>query len=303
MAAVDRCRSCTAVLQQVQEADVAAGQRGVHMFVLSKAMDTMKKKAAREGGSAADREAVGQLLQLATERFGQFTARALGAFVRCAAAFPGVLHPQQLRAWQAALQRHKPLNASAHDVSNMLLSLGTLAESDGRLAAVVSRPLAAQLLQHAVGLAAHGELSLLQDIGNTLYGAALLGLQPSAAQTQQLFSAVQQALEQPPHKDDHKAVNQVLLACAQLSDVPVAAGEAPTPDQDPFRRYYRGAALVDALLQRALSTGLDARAAPLLVYACGRLQHMPPRDAWVAMLAGGCLFMRCTAALVKSCEH
>ncbi len=289
MAALDSCRSCAAVLQQVQEADVAAGQRGVHIFVVSKALDTMKKKAAREGGSAADREAVGRLLKLATERFGQFKPRQLAAFVCCAAAFPGTLQPQQLRAWQAAVRRHKPLDASAQDVSNMLLALGTLAESDGQLAAVVSQPLAAQLLQHAVGLAARGELGSLQSVGNTLYGAALLGLQPSSAQMQQLFSAVQQALDKPPNRNDHKAVTQVLLACAQLSNIETLAGETPIPAKDPFQRNYPGDRLVDALLHRAISSGLDAQAASQLVYACGRVLHMPPRDAWAGLFAGGCL--------------
>ncbi|KAI7835930.1 hypothetical protein COHA_010191 [Chlorella ohadii] len=289
MAALDSSGSCAAVLRQVQEADAAAGQQGVHVYVLSKALDTMKKKAACEGSSAADREAVGQLLQLTTERLGQFKPRQLAAFVRCAAAFPGVLQPQQLGTWQAELRQHKPLDASAHGVSNMLLAMGTLAESDQRLAAVVSQPLAAQLLQHAVGLATAGKLAPLQSVSNTLYGAALLGLRPSAAQMQQLFSAVQQALEQPTHWDDHKAVNQILLACAQLSDVETSVGDAPTPDQNPFHRYYPGTRLVDALLHRAITSELDARTAPMLVYACGCLLHMPSQDAWEELLAGGCL--------------
>ncbi len=273
----------------MQEADAAAEQQGVHVYVLSKALDTMKKKAAHEGGSAADREAVRQLLQLASGRLGHCKPRELVAFVRCAAAFPGVLQPHQLQAWQAALQLHSLSDAAAQSVSNMLLALGTLAESDEQLAAVVTQPLALRLLQHSVELAARGELSLLQDIGNTLYGAALLGLQPSTAQVQQLFSAVQQSLEQRPGPNEHINVNQILLACAQLSGVQTPVGEAPTPDQDPFHRYYPGARLVDVLLQRAIGSGLDARAAPLLVYACGCLLQMPPRDAWVGLLAGECL--------------
>ena len=287
MDALDSCASCSKVLQVVLQADAAAGQQGVHIYVLSNALNTMKKKAACKDGSAADRRAVEQLLQLATQRLGSFGIRALTAFVRCAAAFPGLLQPQQLRAWQAALQQHKPVDIPAQNVSNMLLALGTLAQSDGQFSAVVSQPLAERLLQHAVALAAGGKLALLQDVSNTLYGAALLGLQPSAAQMQRLFSAVQQALEQPLRSDDHKAVTQILLACAQLCGLQSTPGAAPTPAEDPFLRCYPGAALVDALLERAVRSPLGKQAASQIVKACGRLLHMPSPEHWAALLAGG----------------
>ena len=271
MAAMDSCATCSEVLQVVLQADAAAGQRGVHICVLSKALDTMKRRVACEDGSAADRRALRQLLRLAAERLADCKPRELSAFVRCAAAFPGVLLPQQMRDWQAALQQHKSLKASAQDVSNMLLALGTLAQSDGQLAAAVSQPLAEQLLQRAVVLASHGELALLQDVSNTLYGAALLGLQPRAAQMQQLFSAAEQGLEQPARPNDHVNVTQILLACAQWMVVETLAGEAcfacqcwcaPAPAEDPFHRCYPGAALVDALLERAAAcAALNAHSA------------------------------------------
>ena len=288
MDALDSCASCSEVLQVVLEADAAAGQQGVHMFVLSKALDTMKKKAACDGGSATDRRAVEQLLRLAAGRLSGFSIRTLTAFVRCAAAFPGLLQPQQLRAWQAALQQHKPIDVPAQNVSNMLLALGTLAQSDGQLAAVASQPLAERLLQHAVRLASRGELQPLQPIGNTLYGLALLGLQPRAAQMQQLFSAVEQALEQPLRSDDYVNVTQILLACAQWMNIETPAGEAPAPTENPFHRYYPGAVLVDALLSRAAAcAALNVHSASQIVNACGRLLHMPTPEHWALLLAGG----------------
>ncbi|PRW39339.1 hypothetical protein C2E21_7007 [Chlorella sorokiniana] len=177
------------------------------------------------------------------------------------------------------------LAADAADVSNMLLALGTLAESDSQLAAVVSQHATTQLLQHAVALAGRGELAPLQPIANTFYGAALLGLQPSAVQVQQLFSAVQHALEQPPGPGDCMNVTQVLLACAELSDVQVPAGGNLTPDANPFLRYYPGARLVDALLHRATCAPLGEQAASHTVNACGRLLHVPSAEDWAALLA------------------
>jgi hypothetical protein len=152
---------------------------------------------------------------------------------------------------------------------------------------VVSQPLAAQLLQHALALAARGELGPLQHVANTLYGAALLGLQPSAAQMQQLLSAVQQALDQPPRPGDCTNVTQVLLACAELSSMQAPAGDKPTPGEDPFHRYYPGAGLVDTLLHRATCAALGTQEASQIVNACGRLQHVPAPEHWAALLAGG----------------
>lgn len=287
MDALHRCRTCFEVLQRVLETDEAAGQQRVHIHVLSKALDTMKQKAKHAGGSEPDRQAVGQLLQLAVERFSGFQTRQLVAFMRCAAAFPTLLQPAQLRAWQAALRQCSLQDASAQDVSNIMLALGTLAESDSQLAAVISQPLATRLLQHAVQLAKCGKLSTLQHVGNTVYGAALLGLQPSAAQMRQLSDETQQALQQPPRKDDYTAVTQILLACADWCNPQVLAGAAPTPAENPFMRYYPGAHLVDTLLHRATRSALNTHAATMLVNACGRVLHMPAPEEWAALMAGG----------------
>lgn len=109
-------------------------------------------------------------------------ARSQTAYIRCAAAFKGLLAPAGLEAWQAARGRPGMVaRLDAQGASNSLLAWGTLAASDPQLAAAVDRQLAAQLLRHAVS-GISGEALSPRHAANVLYGAALLELRPSAAQ-------------------------------------------------------------------------------------------------------------------------
>lgn len=278
--------SCADVWQLVQQFDkeaAAAGRGGVHNHVLSNALDTMKKKWACDGGSAADREAVAKLLQLGVERLGEFDPRAFTPFIRCAAAVKGLLQPEQLAAWQAVLQPSIVQQLEGQDVSNTLLSPDTLAEADRRLAPAVGAQLKGQLLKRAVQLATRGELAGLQDASNCLYGAALLpGRPPTAAQAEALLGAVQRAVERqpPPGARMYINVTQVLLACAKLADVQAEPGAAPAPGQDPFFLSYPDSShpgLTDKLLRLAAfcKPPLDAYAASQIVGACGALPTCP----------------------------
>lgn len=98
---------------------------------------------------------------------------------------------------------------------------------------------------------------------------------------------MEQGLEQPACPNDHVNVTHLLLACAQWMVVETLAGEAPAPAEDPFHRCYPGAALVDALLERAAAcAALNAQSASQTANACGRLLHTPSPEHWAALLAG-----------------
>ncbi|KAL4422491.1 hypothetical protein ABPG75_008688 [Micractinium tetrahymenae] len=95
----------------------------------------MVRLASRAGDSPKDWAAVAQLLGLAAGRLETCNAQTLVAFVCCAAAFKGLLQPEQLAAWQEAVVSSGALqDMTSAGVSNALLSLGTLARSDEQLA-------------------------------------------------------------------------------------------------------------------------------------------------------------------------
>ncbi|KAL4422459.1 hypothetical protein ABPG75_008656 [Micractinium tetrahymenae] len=103
----------------------------------------MVQLAAYEGGTKDDRAAMAQLLQLAAARFGNLNAWALVAFIRCAAAFKGLLQPQQLADWQDAVQSGGAVpEMTEQGISNVLLALGALADADEQLAQQIDKKLA-----------------------------------------------------------------------------------------------------------------------------------------------------------------
>ena len=173
------------------------------------------RKAAGQETAPADRAAAQQLLDLALGRLGALRARELVAFIRFAAAFKAQapLAPAGLHAWQAALGRPGVIQGlNAQNASNSLLSLGTLADADTALAAAVDRPLARRLLQRAARVVG-GKGDEPRHVANALYGAALLGLQPTEQEVDALFGGVEthldgmapEALVQASRLSDEKA--------------------------------------------------------------------------------------------------
>jgi hypothetical protein len=222
-----------------------------------------------------------------------------GAWRRSCRGFQGNLQPASLAAWQAALlQTGMVEELDPQQVSNVLLSLGTLADSDLQLAAAVHRPLAEQLLQHAVDVLSGKNDNDPRDVGNALYGTALLGLQPSRGQMEVLFGA---ARRMAPGLN-HIGITQLLLACQKLAEQGYElreqrSSEAPSPFQDPYRMYYPGDDLLDKLLDRALQlgrAGLPARNASQILGACGALGYLPAPAALSELLAGA-------PPILKSC--
>ncbi|KAL4422954.1 hypothetical protein ABPG75_009151 [Micractinium tetrahymenae] len=202
MAALEACGSCAEVLQLIEAWDreaAAACASGVRVHLLVKALDSMAWKAAGRDRAAADRQAVAALLQLAARRLAMaegFPLRLLVAYIRCSAAFLGLLQPEQLELWLAALrqQLYRLPAASARDISAMLLALGMHAKSAGGQLAVLAghsgQQLTAALLRQAVALAAQGALGP-RDATDSLAGAANLGLPPDAAQFAALLRPVE----------------------------------------------------------------------------------------------------------------
>ena len=188
----------------------------VPLKALSAALDSMVKlgKEAGQDMAPADLAAVRQLLALALKRLGGMDAWALVAFIRFAAAFEAQapLAPANLSDWQAAVGR--PVVArhlTAQGLANALLSLGTLADASTALAAAVDRRLAKKLLRRgaqvvggsggwAMGDGTNSKKAA-QDVSNALYGAALLGLQPSAEEADALFDGVGRHVERMGGKD------------------------------------------------------------------------------------------------------
>jgi hypothetical protein len=179
---------------------------------------------------------------------------------------------------------------NAQDVSNTLLSLGTLADSDPQLAAAVDRPLLEQLLQRAVVVLGGKDDKDPRQVGNVLYGAALLGLQPSRGQMHALFGLVRRMAPGLNHID----ITQLLLACQRLEEqdnqMRQQRGlEAPSPSQSPYHMYYPGNDLMDELLDRALQLarcGMSRQAASQILGACGALGYLPAPAALSELLAG-----------------
>ena len=177
----------------------------VPVQALSAALSRMVKlgKAPGQELPPADLAAVRQLLGLALRRLGGMNGWTLTAFIRFAAAFKAQvpLDPAGLRDWRTAMGRRGGIQGlNAQNVSNSLLSLGTLADENAALAAVVDRQLAAELLRRAAEVVGgsrdeavtggSNSKKAAQDVANALYGAALLGLQPSAAEAGALFEGV-----------------------------------------------------------------------------------------------------------------
>jgi hypothetical protein len=282
--------SCSAVVE-LFEGQLQQGM-AIHKYAWSKALDHMKVVCRQPAQPPAeDMAAVGRLLALATEQLARLNARSLAAFMRCAAAFKGTLQPASLAAWQEVLsQPGKAQELNPQGVSNALLSLGTLADSDPQLAAAVERPLAEQLLQHAVDVLGGEDGNDPRQVGNALYGAVLLGLQPSRGQMEALFG-VAKRVAQGLH---YISLTQLLLACQKLMEqggqLRQQRGlEAPSPSQNPYRMYYPGDDLMDKLLDRALQLarcGMSTQAASQILGACGALGFLPAPAALEGLLAG-----------------
>ncbi|KAL4422430.1 hypothetical protein ABPG75_008627 [Micractinium tetrahymenae] len=280
------------------------------MKALSNALDRMVKVAACEGGSPEDHAAVAQLLQLAVERFGSFDAWALVSFIRCAAAFKGLLQPQQLAAWQVAVQGSGAVcHMKPQGVSNALLSLGTLAYADERLAQQVSKQLAWRLLERAVHLvrkrgqkaAASADSEQARHAASVLYGVALLLLRPSQEQVVALLDAVRPHLQR--HATDQQgdaelswhggreqaagfnvvSATQLVHALAKLIDAQTTA--APEPGANPFKMYY-DAELLDDLLHVVVAQQPDGQCVSQIVGALGMLRHVPQPAIWQRLVSG-----------------
>jgi hypothetical protein len=256
--------------------------RKIPMVALSAALDHTVKVSKRPGYVLTDTElgAVRALLCVAMGQLPRLNAWSLAAFMCCAAGFKGALQPASLAAWQAALSQPGMVQElNPQQVSNVLLSLGTLADSDPQLTAAVDRPLVEKLLQHAVDVLCGKEDTDPRDVCNALYGAALLGLQPSRGQIQALFG-VARRVAQGLH---YINLTQLLLACQRLveqgSELRKQRGlEAPPPSKDPYHLLYPGDDLMDMLLDRALQLarcGMTAREAAQILGACGALGYLP----------------------------
>ncbi len=252
--------------------------RKIPVAALSAALDHTVKVSKRPGYVLTDTElgALKALLALATEQLPRLNAWTLAPFMRCAAAFKGVLQPASLTAWQEALSKTgKVQELNPQQVSNVLLSLGTLVESDPELAAAVKRPLAEQLLLHAVDVLGGKDGRDPRHVGNALYGAALLGLQPSRGQMEALFGVLGRMI---PSINDI-GTTQLLLACQRLVEQGYELRqqrglEAPSPSQNLYCMYYPGDDLMDKLLDRALQLarcGMSTQAASQILGACGAL--------------------------------
>lgn len=159
---------------------------------LAAALDAMVRigKVAGQQLAAADQEAVRQLFRAA---LGRLDAWALASFIRFATAFKETLGAPALlegvNAWQAAAKRGGVTGQfTPQGVSNVLLSLGTLAAWGEQLAGAIDRRLAGALWRHAV--AAVGATQDARDTTNALYGASLLQLEAGAAELGVLYAAV-----------------------------------------------------------------------------------------------------------------
>jgi hypothetical protein len=260
----------------------------IPMKVLSAALDHMVKLSKQPGYMLTDAElgAVGELLSAATAQLAGMNAWCLAAFIRCAAGFKGLLPRDGLAAWQAALrQPGRVQELTQQGVSNVLLSLGTLADSDPQLAAAVDRPLVEQLLQHAVNVLGGKDG---RNACNALYGAALLELQPSRSQMEAVFGVVGWAA----NSLHYISITQLLLASRRLAKqgekLQVQHGSRP-PSQNPYHIYYPGDDLMGKLLDRALQLlheGVPSGVASQVLGACGTLGYLPAPAAMGELLAG-----------------
>jgi hypothetical protein len=136
-----------------------------------------------------------------------------------------------------------------------------------------------------------GRTTGTRHVGNALYGAALLELQPSRGQMEALFGVVRR-VAQGLH---YICLAQLLLACQRLVEQDnqlrqQRGSDIPPPSQDPYHMYYPGDDVMDKLLDRALQLAhngsLDKQAASQILGACGALGYLPAPAALRELLAG-----------------